>query len=68
MATTTDFPRRMASTAPMAQPAPINRKTGVSLDPSEEARRQHDADCDAYHEWQGRMSAWLRNPIGPQPY
>ena len=40
----------------------------MSLDLSEEARRERDADVDAYHAWQGRYSAWLRTPDGqPNP-
>lgn len=67
---TADFPALMTTRKPSTlAPAPINRRKGVSLDLAEEARREHDADCDAYHAWQSRYSAWLDRPNGqPQPY
>ncbi len=71
MATTDDpmdFPRRVTSSVPMSAPPAVDRRKGVSLDLDEEVRLERDADVDRYHEWQGRMSAWLRNPVGPQPY
>ena len=63
-----DFPARRQSTAPLAWPPPS--PGGVRLDADEEAaqrRAEHDADVEAYWAWQGRVSAWLRNPIGPCP-